>query len=185
LSGLPIGECARYVVRGKAPASPRDGFSAPLILRSAVDDAEGAAMQGIKVLAFDAGGTILDWHAGLVAALAECGARRGIKRDWHAFANEYRRRSLQRMLGAVEPAFNIDDVHRDVLDELLGEAAIDAFSPEDRHTVAQRWHELEAWPDFVPALARLRPRYVCVSFTILSLSLVVDVSRRNGMAGMR
>jgi hypothetical protein len=41
LSGLAISECARYVadrLRGKAPASPRDGFSAPLILRFTVDD---------------------------------------------------------------------------------------------------------------------------------------------------
>jgi 2-haloacid dehalogenase len=139
-------------------------------------------MRGIKVLAFDTGGTILDWHGGLAAALAACGAQRGIQRDWHSFANEYRRRSLKRMLGAVEPGFNIDNVHRDVLDELLGESAIDAFSEEDRTNIARRWHELEAWPDFLPALARLRSRYVCVSFTILSLSLVIDVSRRNGIA---
>jgi hypothetical protein len=32
-------------------------------------------------------------------------------------------------------------------------------------------------------LERLRQRFVCVSFTILSLSLVVDVSRRNQIAG--
>ena len=138
-------------------------------------------MRDVKVLAFDTGGTILDWHSGLVAALAECGTRHGVERDWHGFANEYRRRSLQRMLGAVEPGHNIDDVHRAVLDELLGETAIDAFSQEDRRNVTQHWHTLQAWPDFVPALVRLRPRYVCVSFTILSLSLVVDVSRRNGI----
>jgi 2-haloacid dehalogenase len=138
-------------------------------------------MRDVKVLAFDTGGTILDWHSGLVAALAECGTRHGVERDWHGFANQYRRRSLQRMLGAVEPGYNIDDVHRAVLDELLGETAIDAFSQEDRRNVTQHWHTLQAWPDFVPALVRLRPRYVCVSFTILSLSLVVDVSRRNGI----
>jgi hypothetical protein len=33
----------------------------------------------------------------------------------------------------------------------------------------------------VPALARLRRRYVRVSFTILSLSLVIDVSLRNAI----
>lgn len=41
LSGMPIVDCARYVadwVRGKAPPSPRDGFSAILSLRFAVDD---------------------------------------------------------------------------------------------------------------------------------------------------
>lgn len=139
-------------------------------------------MRGIKVLAFDTGGTILDWHGGLAAALAACGAQRGIQRDWHSFANEYRGRSLKRMLGAVDPGFNIDNVHGDVLDELLGESAIEAFSQEDRMNITRRWHELKAWSDFLPALARLRSRYVCVSFTILSLSLVIDVSRRNGIA---
>jgi hypothetical protein len=28
-------------------------------------------MRGIKVVAFDTGGTVLDWHLGLVAGLAE------------------------------------------------------------------------------------------------------------------
>ena len=138
-------------------------------------------MEAVKVLAFDTGGTILDWHSGLVAVLAECVTRCGVERDWHAFANEYRRRSLRRTLGAVDPGFDIDDVHRDVLDELLGEDSGIAFSPEDRLTIAGRWHQLDAWPDFVPGLARLRQHYVCVSFTILTLSLVIDVSRRNAI----
>ncbi len=41
LSALSMADCGRYVadwVRGKAPPSPRDGFSAPLMLRFAVDD---------------------------------------------------------------------------------------------------------------------------------------------------
>src|SRR6516225_6618168 len=134
-------------------------------------------MNGLKVLAFDTGGTILDWHGGITAALAECGRRRDFVRDWHELANEYRRRALRRMLGAVDPRFNIDDVHREVLDELLGEASIAGFSKADHREIAARWHALDAWSDFVPALVRLRQRYVCVSFTILSLALVVDVSR--------
>jgi 2-haloacid dehalogenase len=138
-------------------------------------------MNGIKALAFDTGGTILDWHGGIVAALAACGARRRVDLDWHSFANEYRRRSLKRMLGAVDPDYNIDDVHRLVLDELLAEEQTDAFASGDRSTIARRWHELDAWQDFVPALARLRTRYICVSFTILSLSLIIDVSRRNAI----
>jgi 2-haloacid dehalogenase len=139
------------------------------------------AMNEIRVLAFDTGGTVLDWHGGIVGALSRLGAQHGVECDWHELANEYRRRSLRRMLGAVKPSFNIDDVHRDILDELLVENGITAFSSDDRRRVAGVWHELDAWPDFVPALARLRQRYICVSFTILSLSLVVDVSRRNGI----
>jgi 2-haloacid dehalogenase len=138
-------------------------------------------MDGIKVLAFDTGGTILDWHSGIARAFAETGTLRGVECDWHAIANDYRRRSLRRMLDAVEPDFNIDDVHREMLDEVLERAGVSTFLNEDRRAIAARWHELDAWPDFVPALSRLRQRYVCVSFTILTLSLVIDVSRRNGI----
>ena len=138
-------------------------------------------MDGIKVLAFDTGGTILDWHSGIARALAKIGTLRGVECDWHAIANDYRRRSLRRMLDAVEPDFNIDDVHREMLDEVLERAGVSTFLNEDRRAIAARWHELDAWPDFVPALSRLRQRYVCVSFTILTLSLVIDVSRRNGI----
>ena len=48
LSGLPIDEAARYVadwLRGKAPPSPREGFSAPLILRFAVDDLKAYCLE--------------------------------------------------------------------------------------------------------------------------------------------
>jgi 2-haloacid dehalogenase len=138
-------------------------------------------MNRIEVLAFDTGGTILDWHSGITGALAECGKRRGVEHDWHRLTNEYRRRALRRMLGQVDPRFNIDDVHRELLDTLLGEAGIAAFTAEDRAAIAVRWHRLDAWPDFVPALERLKRRYVCVSFTILSLALVVAVSRRNAI----
>jgi 2-haloacid dehalogenase len=139
-------------------------------------------MEGVKILAFDTGGTILDWHAGLVAALGECGARNGVTHDWHEFANEYRRRALKRMTGTVDPGFNIDDVHRDVLDELIRERGLDVLSARERDSLWRRWHQLDCWPDFPAAFLRLKVRYTCISFTILSLALIIDVSRRNGIA---
>jgi hypothetical protein len=48
LSGLPIGECTRYVadwLRGKTPPSPREGFSALLILRFGVDDVKAYCLE--------------------------------------------------------------------------------------------------------------------------------------------
>jgi 2-haloacid dehalogenase len=137
-------------------------------------------MKDLKVLAFDTGGTVLDWHSGLTAAMAAWGAAQGVERDWHALANEHRRRSLRRMTNTVEPGFNIDDVHRDVVTELFDENKLRG-SREERRGIAESWHRLDAWRDFAPALRRLRQRRICISFTILSLSLVVDVSRHNGI----
>ncbi len=48
LSGLSMADCSRYVadwVRGKAPPSPREGFSAILLLRFAVDDVKAYCLE--------------------------------------------------------------------------------------------------------------------------------------------
>lgn len=138
-------------------------------------------ISGIKALTFDVGGTVLDWHRGVRQAFADAGARRGLTADWPAITNEYRRRSLQAMVGQVNPLFNIDDVHRTMLEAVIQEHGLSAFTPEDRDAIHRTWHELDAWPDFPAALARLRKDYAVVAFTILSTSLIVDVSRRNGL----
>jgi 2-haloacid dehalogenase len=138
-------------------------------------------MSNLKALTFDTGGTILDWHRGISAALARVGAARGISADWPAVTGEYRRRALKAMTRQVLPDFNIDDVHRRVFDELAAEYGWSAFTEEDRATIQRTWHTLDAWPDFPDALTRLRTRHVVVSFTILSTSLIVDVSRHNGI----
>ena len=135
----------------------------------------------IQALAFDTGGTVLDWHGGLVSALRAMGGPHGMEADWHAVANEWRRRSMKGIVGQVRPEFHMDDVHRRALDEALSHFGLDACTADERVAVWRAWHALDAWPDFPAALAELRKRLPVVSFTMLPTSLVVDVSRRNGL----
>lgn len=135
----------------------------------------------VKALTFDTGGTTLRWHAGMSEALARVGSRYSMSADWGEIATSYRRQSLEMMLGAQDPRYNIDDVHRRVLDSVIATHGLGTFSADDREEICRAWHELEAWPDFPPALARLRARFVVASFTILSTSLTIDVSRKNQM----
>ena len=135
----------------------------------------------IKALTFDTGGTILDWHQGIAGAFAAAGAARGLSADWSAVTNEYRRRSLKGIVNALHPDYNFDDVHRRVLDEVVDAFKLGALTEADRDAIWRTWHALEAWPDFPAAAARLRRRYVVASFTLLTTSLVIDVSRRNGI----
>lgn len=142
-------------------------------------------MQGIKALTFDTGGTILDWHTGISTALADAGRRHGLERDWAAIANDYRASSLKAMAntGADAPAtFNIDDVHRRQLAEMVEKYDLDAFTEAEREAIWYRWHELDCWPDFPAALARMREKYIVASFTILTVSLIVDTAKRNGLS---
>lgn len=140
----------------------------------------------IKALTFDTGGTILDWHSGFAHALSELGQAHGITKDWPAITNDFRRNSLGRMLNLGEhepPAYNFDGAHRAALDAVLAEHGITEFTEAERHAVA--WdvaHNLKCWPDFPPALPRLREQYICASFTLLSVRLIVDTARRNNLS---
>lgn len=135
----------------------------------------------IQALAFDTGGTVLDWHGGLLAVLKDIGTRHGKETDWHAVVNDWRRRSMKGIVGQVRPQFHMDDVHRRALDETLAHFGLEVFSSDERFAVWRTWHALDAWPDFPGALAALRKWRPVVSFTMLPTSLVVDVSRKNGL----
>ena len=144
------------------------------------------SLNDVKALTFDTGGTILDWHTGFSNALTKAGAKYGLEKDWGSIANELRRRSLRRMINLGEhspPDYNFDDSHRVVLDEIIGENSLDAFTAEDRYEIWWRAaHILEAWPDFPAVLPKLREKYICASLTILSFRIIIDTSKRNNLS---
>jgi len=133
----------------------------------------------IRAVAFDTGGTVLDWHGGLVHALAPLAERHDLRLDAHALVNDWRRRTMQGIVGQVQPAFHMDDVHRRVLDETLAHFGAEALSAEERDTLWRSWHRLDVWPDFAAAQAALRKAVPVLSLTMLPTALVIDVSRRN------
>lgn len=138
-------------------------------------------MDGIKAIAFDTGGTILDWHTAVSRALAEAGARHGLTADWGALASEYRRRTLGGIVNQLGPRFNFDDVHRDQMERLVRNHRLDAIPAAEREQLWRAMYALDAWPDFPANLRRIRKRYPVVSFTLLTTALVIAVSRRNGI----
>jgi 2-haloacid dehalogenase len=139
-------------------------------------------LAGIKALTFDTGGTVLNWHSGLCQAFAQAGAQHSLSADWPEITNEYRRRSLKMMVSAINPSFNSEAVHSRILDEIIEQFNLTVLTAKDRESIWRKWHVLDTWPDVPPALARLKTKYLVVSFTILSTSLIIDVSRRNGLA---
>lgn len=135
----------------------------------------------IRALALDTGGTVLDWHGRMSALLRAVGERRGMVADWPALTNEYRRRTMRGIVGQRHPDFNMDDIHAQVLGATLEHFGLPELGAEERAEILAGWHQLDAWPDVVPGMALLRQRWPLVSFTMLPVSLVMAVSRRNGM----
>ena len=60
----------------------------------------------IQALTFDTGGTVLDWHGGLITAFERIGARNGVYREWHSLANDWRRRTMKGIVGQRLPDFH-------------------------------------------------------------------------------
>ena len=144
------------------------------------------SLTNLKALTFDTGGTILDWHSGVRDALAKLGSVHGVSGDWAAAANEFRKRSLGAMVnhGKDGPATkNFDDIHRETLDSIVTHYGLGGVSEVERRQVWwDTMHNLQCWPDFPDTLPKLRSRYFCVSFTILSFRIIMDTARRNGLS---
>ncbi len=139
----------------------------------------------IKALTFDTGGTVLDWHTGFRKSLAALGGKYGVEADWGRLANDLRRASLGRMLNLGmdrPPAYNFDGAHEAGLNEVLCDNGLDMATSEERRAIWwDRVHNLQCWPDFPAVLPKLREKYICASFTILSFRIVMDTARWNGL----
>ncbi|MBT2324183.1 HAD-IA family hydrolase [Variovorax paradoxus] len=134
-----------------------------------------------RALAFDTGGTVLDWHGSIVDELGAVSTWQTLSFDRHEFVNEWRRRTMKGIVGQLRPDFHMDDVHLRTLAETIGHFGLPALDSTQLQALWRAWHRLRAWPDFAPALARLREKAPVVSFTMLPTALVLDVSRLNGL----
>ena len=143
-------------------------------------------LSGVRALTFDTGGTILDWHSGFRDALAVAGKNLGEERDWGLLANDIRRGALKRVLNLGEhtaPTYNFDGAHRASLDEVLHSHGLEAVPEAVRQQIS--WdapHNFQCWPDFPAVLPKLRDRFICASFTILSFRIIIDTARFNGLS---
>ena len=81
------------------------------------------------------------------------------------------------------PAYNFDGAHRSALDEVIAESGLEAMSEAERRAIWWgRAHSLRCWPDFPAVLPKLRAKYICASFTILSFRIIIDTAKRNGLS---
>lgn len=135
----------------------------------------------IQVVAFDTGGTVLDWHGGLVNELTGIDCWQTITFDRHEFVNTWRRSTMKGIVGQVSPAFHMDDVHWNALGETIAVFGLPPPSAEVLDKLWRGWHRLRAWPDFLPAHEKLRKYLPVISFTMLPTALVMNVSRSNAI----
>ncbi len=144
----------------------------------------GSDFEGIKALAFDVFGTVVDYRTTIIREGEQFGAERGIDLDWGSFADAWRGRyrpSMDRVMRGELPWTNLDALHRTALDELLDEFGVQGLSEEDREHLNGVWHRLWPWGDSVAGLSRLKTSFVLVTLSNGNVRLLVDMAKNAGL----
>ena len=134
----------------------------------------------IKVLAFDVFGTVVDWH-GSVAREVD---RLNLGVSGNEFALAWRtgyKPAMQRVMSGELGWTLLDDLHRLILNEILVQFGVKTLTEQQKRHLNKVWHRLDAWPDSVEGLIRLKSRYTICTLSNGNLGLLANMAKNAGL----
>jgi 2-haloacid dehalogenase len=134
----------------------------------------------VEVLAFDIFGTVVDWHGSIAREVSALYPQV----DANAFALAWRagyKPAMARVMSGELGWTLIDDLHRMILDQILPEFGLDHLDEAARRHLNRAWHRLDAWPDVVEGLQRLKRRYIVCSLSNGNIGLLTRMAKRAGL----
>ena len=136
--------------------------------------------EAVQVLAFDIFGTVVDWHGSILREMAAL--HPGV--DGDAFARAWRDGYQPAMAPIREGSRGwtlIDTLHREILDAILPRFGLGHLDEAARAHLNRVWHRLDAWPDSVEGLTRLKRRYTITTLSNGNIGLLTDMAKRAGL----
>jgi 2-haloacid dehalogenase len=134
----------------------------------------------VQVLAFDIFGTVVDWHGSIAREVQALYPQV----DGNAFALAWRagyKPAMQRVMRGELGWTLIDDLHRMILEGLLPQFGLTHLREAERQHLNRVWHRLEAWPDSVAGLTRLKRRYTISTLSNGNIGLLTAMAKRAGL----
>ena len=137
-----------------------------------------------RALLFDVFGTVVDWRSSIAREVQATLAGHPVSVDSEAFADRWRALYQPAMArvrsGEIEFA-PLDELHRENLDQVLAEFAVDHLSESENVQLNLAWHRLDAWPDAVVGLERLKSRYIIGTLSNGNIALIVNMAKHSGL----
>jgi 2-haloacid dehalogenase len=131
-------------------------------------------MTAPKVLAFDVFGTVVDWYGSIAREAQALGV------DGGEFALAWRAGyvpAMQRVRSGELGWTKIDDLHRMILNDLLPRFGLERLDEAQRVQLNRVWHRLDAWPDTVAGLTRLKQRFTICTLSNGNLGLLTNMAK--------
>lgn len=136
--------------------------------------------RSVQVLAFDVFGTVVDWHGSLVRELRALYPQvdgDAVARAWRAGYQP----AMERVRSGRQSWTLIDALHRQILDEILPRFGLAHLGEAERAHLNRAWHRLDAWPDSVAGLTRLKQRFTITTLSNGNIGLLTNMAKRAGL----
>jgi 2-haloacid dehalogenase len=146
--------------------------------------AAGTKPFGVKALAFDVFGTVVDWRGSIVREGTQWGQAKGLQVDWGNFADRWRAGygpAMDKVRKGEWPWMKLDALHRLILDDLLIEFKINGLNEAEKEHWNRVWHRLTPWPDAIEGLTRLKKNFVLATLSNGNVSLLVEMAKFAGL----
>ncbi len=137
-------------------------------------------MASTQVLAFDIFGTVVDWHGSIMREVRTLYPHV----DANAFALAWRagyQPAMARVRSGELGWTRIDELHRLILETLLPQFGLSHLSERERVHLNRVWHRLDAWPDSVAGLQRLKKKFTICSLSNGNIGLLTNMAKRAGL----
>lgn len=137
-------------------------------------------MPPVSILVFDIFGTVVDWHGSIVREVSALYPQV----DADAFALAWRagyQPAMQRVRSGEIGFVKLDALHRGILDDLLPRFGLGHLDEAARAHLNRVWHRLDAWPDSVAGLTRLKTRFTIASLSNGNIGLLTNMAKRAGL----
>ena len=145
---------------------------------------QGKQPPEVRALTFDVFGTVVDWRSTLIREGRALGQAKSLSVDWTAFADAWRDGygpAMNRVRQGELPWKTIDELHRLILDDLLGRFDIQGLSESEKADLNRVWHRLDPWPDSAEGLARLKTKFIVASLSNGNVALLVNMAKHAGL----
>jgi len=134
----------------------------------------------IKVLAFDVFGTVVDWHGSAAREVDRLNL--GVSGDEFALAwRTGYKPAMQRVMSGELGWTLLDDLHRLILNDILVQFGVKTLTEQQKRHLNKVWHRLDAWPDSVEGLTRLKSRYMICTLSNGNLGLLANMAKNAGL----
>jgi 2-haloacid dehalogenase len=136
--------------------------------------------ESVSVLAFDVFGTVVDWHGSIMREVRAM----NLDVDPDKFALAWRAGyvpAMQKVMSGQLGWTLIDDLHRMILEDVLTQFGVTSLSEEEKRHLNKAWHRLDAWPDTVAGLTKLKSRYTICTLSNGNIGLLTNMAKRAGL----